>query len=282
MPPPEKKKAPPTPKKAPPPATGKPKLTGKTYRVEEWSDDGEGLRIGLVADSGMGKTTLASMSPKPVFIGIDEGGRMIRNPLTGEKLKRIKGIEDYYDIKQVIRTPGIFDPFDTVVFDTVTMVETLITPWVLDNIKCEGGGTAKNIIAYGFNKGYRHIYDTFTEFLTDCDKLIHDGKNVILIGQNAAAKTANVAGDDYLCNNVRLQNQKENNIAQFNEWCDHVLRIEYIDRTVKDKKAKGSTDRAIFFKPEPHYFAKSRTLPLEEDCISFSSPDDNSIWEELF
>ena len=266
----------------PPPPIKKTKLTGKTFRVEDWTDEGEGLRIRLVAGSGLGKTTLASMAPNPVFIGLDEGGRMIRNPLTGEKLKRMKGVETYYDIRELLATPSAFDGYDTVVFDTVTMVETLMIPWVLDNIKCEGGATAKNIISYGYNKGYRHIYDTFTEFLTDCDRLIRAGKNVILIGQSAAAKVANTGGEDFLRDEVRLQNQKESNIAQFNEWADHVLRIHYIDITVKQKKATGSTERAIFFKPEPHYFAKSRTLPLEEDCISFASPEDDSIWKELF
>lgn len=268
------------------PAPAKKKLTGKTFRVSDWTSEGEGQKIGLVADSGMGKTTLASTAPKPVFVGLDEGGRMIRNPITGEKLKRVGDkdtrIENYYDILQAMHTPELFKPFDTVVVDTVTMVETWITPWVVENIKTEKGASVKNIIAYGWNKGFRHVYDTFTGFLTDCDRLVRAGKNVILIGQSAPARVANAGGEDYLRDEVRLQNQKDSNIAQFNEWADHVLRIQYIDISVDEKKVTGSTERGIFFKAEPHFFAKSRTLRPDGDYIPFESPEDDSVWRMLF
>ncbi len=277
-------KPPPPKTKAPPPAAkaSAKKLTGKTFRVEDWDRGNEGLRIGLVAGPGMGKTTLASMAPEPVFVGLDEGGREIRNPITGKKLKHVPDVEDYYDVLGTIRQPSLFDNYNTVVFDTITLVETWMAPWVIENIKKERGGTAKNIVDYGWSQGFQHIYDTFTGFLADCDSLIRAGKNVILVGQSHAAKTVNEAGDDYLCSNVRLQNRKENNIAQFNEWCDHVLRIGYLDINVTDKKAKGTTERGIFFKPEPHYFAKSRTLPLDADYVPFESPSDDSIWKMLF
>ncbi len=276
MPPPKVKKSP------PPPASGKKKLSGKTRRVEDWSSEGEGQRIILVADSGMGKTTLASMLPKPVFIGCDEGGRMIKNPRTGENLKRITGVEDYYDVKEVMRDYSLFDGYETVIVDTVTMVDTWMSPWVVENVKTEKGASVKNIVAYGFNKGYQHIYDTFTGFLTDCDALVRAGKTVALLGQSAPAKVA-TSGEDYLRDEIRLQHQnKFSNVYQANEWADHVLRIHYIDITVDQKKAKGTTERAIFFKPEPHYFAKSRTLPLDIECVTFENPEDDSIWRMLF
>lgn len=258
----------------------------KTFSVSSWNSDGEGKRIGIVADSGMGKTTLASMAPKPVFIGLDEGGREIKNPLTGGDLKRVGDtdsiIEDYYDIRQVMKDHSLFDGYDTVVVDTVTMIETWITPWVIENIKTEKGGNVTNIVGYGYNKGYKHVYDTFTGFLADCDSLVRAGKNIILIGQSASTKIANAAGEDFIRDDVRLQSQKESNVAQFNEWADHILRIRYIDAIVDDKKVSGTTERGIFFKPELHYFAKSRTIKLDGDYIPYESPEDNSLWQILF
>lgn len=286
MPPPERKKGPPKPSGSPP---GKKLRAKKTFKVEDWKGEDEGERIILVADSGMGKTTLASMAPTPVFIGIDSGGRRIKNPITGKDLKRVGTKEnplmDYDDILDAMDNIGMFDPFETVVIDTVTMVETLIAPWVVQNIKTDSGGTVKNILGYGYNKGFRHIYDTFTDFLNGrCDRLIAAGKNVILVGQSATAKIANAGGEDFIRDEVRLQSGKESNIAQANEWADHVLRIRYNDQIVVDKKASGTTERAIFIYPEQHFFAKSRTLKLEgeDDCVSFESPEDNSIWQMLW
>lgn len=281
-------KAPPP--KKPSPSGGPPaKLRAKkTFRVSEWGDEGEGQRIIVVGDSGMGKTTLVSMSPKPVFIGIDEGGRMIKNPLTGEHLKRIgtneNPIQNYEDILDVMDTPELFEGFDTVAIDTVTMVEAFSLPYVIKTIKTDKGASVKSILGYGYGKGFRHIYDTFTGFLGKCDNLIRAGKNVILIGQSAPSKVANAGGDDYIRDDVRLQSTKDSNVAQANEWADHVLRIRYNDLIVQDKKARGTTERAIFVSPEVHFFAKSRTLKLEDDagCVSFESPEDDSIWRMLF
>ena len=292
---PEKTKAPPPKAKVPPkkpaakslPPKSKEKLRPKkTFSVSSWNSDGEGKRIGIVADSGMGKTTLASMAPTPVFIGLDEGGREIKNPLTGEDLKRIGGdgaiIEDYYDVMQVMKDHSLFKDYETVVVDTVTMVETWITPWVVENVKTDKGASVSNILGYGYNKGFKHIYDAFTGFICDCDSLIRAGKNVILIGQSALAKVSNAAGEDYMRDDVRLQSQKYSNVAQFNEWADHVLRIKYTDMIVDDKKVSGTTERGIFFKSELYSYAKSRTIKLDGDYISYESPEDNSLWDILF
>ncbi|KKN71951.1 hypothetical protein LCGC14_0415970 [marine sediment metagenome] len=256
----------------------------KTFSVSSWNSDGEGKRVGIVADSGLGKTTLASTAPTPVFVGLDEGGREIKNPFTGEDLKYIAGVEDYYDVKQVMKDHSLFKDYETVVVDTVTMVESVSIPWIVENIKTEKGATVENIIAYGYNKGFRHVYDTFASFLrSDCDSLIHAGKNVILIGQSTQARVANAAGEDFIRDDVRLQHQKEwSNLAQFNEWADHILRIRYVDMIVDDKKVSGTTERGIFFKPELHYFAKSRTIKLDGDYIPYESPEDNTLWDILF
>jgi len=49
---------------------------------------------------------------------------------------------------------------------------------------------------------------------------------------------------------------------------------------VEDKKASGSTERAVFAKAEPWFYAKSRTL--NEPVISFEEPGDDSLWKFLF
>jgi hypothetical protein len=264
-------------------AAAPPPMPGKTFSSEAWSDEKEGEKILLYADTGMGKSTLASTAPRPLFIGVDDGGRKLRHPVTGEKLQRIPGIETFGDIRCALRQPGIMDNHDTLVVDTVTVVEELAIPYLLETIPNDKGATMKNIIQYGYNKGYRHLYDTMKMIIQDCDALVRSGKNIILIAQEAANRVPNAGGEDFLRSGPRLTSNKEANIeALYCEWCDHVLRIAYHGAVVKDRKVTGSDSRAIFVKQEAHFRAKSRTLPRDVECVSFASPEDTSIWEYIF
>ena len=71
--------APPPKPVAPPPIA---KRVPKTFAVEEWQGDIEGEKIIIHGKYGMGKTTLATMAPAPVFIGLDDGGRKLKDPRT--------------------------------------------------------------------------------------------------------------------------------------------------------------------------------------------------------
>ena len=85
----------------------------KTFQVAVWGSDNEGEKIIMYADSGMGKTTLASMLPTPTFAGLDDGGRKIRHPITGEKLKNIPGIETFADFRAATQQQDLFNDYET-------------------------------------------------------------------------------------------------------------------------------------------------------------------------
>jgi hypothetical protein len=260
-----------------------PTAAPKYFSVEEWDGDKEGEQIIIYAGSGFGKTTLASMAPNPVFIGLDNGGRKIKNPKTGEKLRFIPGLQSFGDIRSALQQTDLFDDYETIVIDTITIMEEWAIPYVLETCPNDKGVTMKNIIQYGYNKGYRHLYDVMKLILADCDFLVKSGKNIILIAQEAANRVPNPAGDDFLQAGPRLTNNKEANIESlYCEWADHILRIAYNSQVVKDKKVTASDERVIFTKGEAHFRAKSRTLPPDISCVTFSEPKDDSIWKFIF
>jgi len=71
---------------------------------------------------------------------------------------------------------------------------------------------------------------------------------------------------------------------QYIEWADHVFRIANCAVTVSDKgKASGTNDRAVYVHPEPHFYAKSRTIPADPYAVvAFENQKDDSIWRVLF
>lgn len=237
----------------------------------------------LYAESGMGKTTLASLAPSPIFIGLDDGGRKLRHPLTGKGLIRVDGIKTFADVRAALATYSLFDDYKTVVIDTVTLLQDLSHQFIFDTIKGEKGRVCKSIEDYGYGKGYRHIYDTMVALIPLLDDLCNRGKNIIVIAQACNIQVANAESDDFIKEGPRLYTGSKSIpsvAAAYMEQMDHVLRIGYQGIVVEDKKATGSTERAIFVQAEPWFYAKSRTLT--EPIISFETPADDNLWRFMF
>ena len=168
--------------KTPPKAPTKTAPT-KTFKVQPWTGEGDGEKIVVYGDTGMGKTTLCSMLPNPIFIGLDDGGRKIVNPLTQEPVKHIPNIESYDDVRAALQQTGLFPKESSCVIDTFTLLERIAEQHVLETVEKSKGGKAKNIKAYGWNDGSSHVLDAIRLILQDLDALIRRGVNVSLICQ---------------------------------------------------------------------------------------------------
>lgn len=276
-----------------PTAPKTPARVAKTFGVAPWSGAGEGTKVVIYAASGQGKTTLGSMAPEPVFIGVDDGTRLVRDPRTNTALNAITGIESFADIRDAVRQKGLFAGKKSLVIDTITKVEELSDEYVFDNYTLDGGKRVNSIEGYGWGKGYRHSLEVMRLLLQDLDLLVRQGVNVVLLAQEASATMANAGGTDFLQAGPKLYHTKQHSTRlQVQEWADHVFRIDYLDTTVaaasgaaKGKIATRDTTRGIFTDAARHYFAKSRpladgsTLP---PVISFADKSDDSLWQLMF
>lgn len=257
--------------------------SNKTFSVEDWTDEHEGAKTILYGRSGIGKTTLASLSPDPVLIGVDDGGRKIRHPVTGRPLRRVPEIETFEDVRAALQS-DVFDGCRTIVIDTITEVQSLALPATFRRVLTEKGATPQNIEDYGFHKGYRHWYDTMRLLQSDLDRHVRAGRNVILLAQRGTIKRANPGGEDFIAEAPDLYHEKNQSILDsYIAWADHVLRLDY-SNVVVDKKGKAgsSGERAVFLRPEIHFEAKVRGVDPEYDVVAFSNPQDDSIWRLIF
>ncbi|KKM03690.1 hypothetical protein LCGC14_1771920 [marine sediment metagenome] len=263
------------------PATTKPRK--KTFVVEDWITN-DGQRIILYADTGMGKTSLALLAPNPVFIGTDEGGADFYHPETGEIIKRVPNIENFGDIRAAIQQPGLFDAYETVVLDTITIMQDWAIDHVVRTIPTEKGGIVNNILGYGYNKGWNHLYDVMKLLLVDLERLIHQDKNVIIIAQAAIHNVPNPDGENFIRTGLRLHVDKNADTESlYCEWADHLLKIAYSEAKAKEGKITGTTDRAIFTQPKLHFRAKTRPLPKPIPAVvEFTDKADDAIWQWIF
>lgn len=255
----------------------------KTFAVQDWTGESEGEKIILYGRSGIGKTTLAALAPDPVWIGIDDGGRKIRHPVTGKPLRSVPGIENFEDVRAALQS-SVFGDCASIVLDTVTELQTLAQFATFRRVPAGQGSVAQNIEDYGYGKGYRHWMDTMRLVLGDLDRHIRAGRNVILLAQMRAGRRANPGGEDYLVDGPSLYHAKDVSVLDaYMEWSDHVLRLDLADlRVDKQKKASSTNERAVFIHPEAHFLAKSRTIPKEYPVVEFKEPSDDSIWRLIF
>jgi hypothetical protein len=268
--------------KAAAPATPK-----KTFKVGTGTGT-RGKKIIIYAGSGMGKSSLAAMAPKPIFIPLDDGTADLLDPFTGEEIQQVEECYTFEDTRAALHQYDLFDNHESIIIDTATKLQDLSHEYMFKTIKHEKGHTVNSIEAYGYGKGYSHLYDTMKFILQDADELIRRGKNVIIICQLSVRSVANAAGEDYLCNTVRLYPGSKNlpPVSDlFIEWADHVLFINHANKAVTNKKVTGDVTRAVFTADELHYKAKSRVLPGGKHVpavVSFDAVDDDSIWSYIF
>lgn len=288
---------PPAPPKAPPkPSPKKPggrsERAAKSFSVAPLSGDNEGEKILIYGKSGMGKTSLAAQVDGAVFIPLDDGARKVYNPNTGRPVQAIAGVEDWQDLRDATQQATKIVPAGgTLVIDTATRAQPLAEQWVIENIKLEKGGQAKNLEAFGFGKGYRHVLDQFRLWLTDLDAVVRSGRNVVLVCQLDQAIVANPEGADYFCDVPKLIENKQGPVrSEVCEWSDQIMRIGYLNFEVqkdsddsKAGKVSGDAERAIFTGGAQHYLAKSRPINGHRlpPIVSFESEADSSVWQYI-
>src|SRR4030067_329548 len=90
--------------------------TGKSkFQVATCDGSGTGEKIILYGESGVGKSTLAMMAPKPIFICVDDGIRKLRHPVTEEPAQFVDGVTTFQDILDDTAPahPGMAPPYQT-------------------------------------------------------------------------------------------------------------------------------------------------------------------------
>jgi len=271
-----------TPQKAPSPAprvpNGKPAPAPTappahhTFSVSSGRVDGAN-RILIYGPGGIGKSTLAGLAPRPVFIDIEEGTRKL-------DINRVDGVATFADVRACLNS-GALDGFQTIIIDSSTKAEELAIAHMLATVKNEKGSNVTSVEGYGYGKGYQHVYDTFLLLLADLDAHVRAGRNVVLIAHDCIANVPNPVSEDYIRYEPHLQSPKSGKASIRNrviQWADYVLFLGY-DVISEDGKGKGGGTRTVFTVERPDHIAKSRTtIPT----IPFKGPDDNEIWQHIF
>lgn len=220
----------------------------------------------IYGPEGVGKTTLASHFPDPLFIDLEHGTNQL-------DVKRLAdSVTDWqllkFAIKEIAKDPDICK---TLIIDTADMAELFCSYYVLNK------HNINSIAQPDYGKGYVYLADEFQKFLDDLTKLNRDCQiNVIFIAHSQIKKFEQP--DEYGAYD-RYELKLEKKVAhKLKEWGDFVFFLNYKVEVVKSdgkmgKSYKGTGgSRKIYTTHSPVWDAKNRfgleeELPLEYKSI---------------
>lgn len=213
----------------------------------------------IYGTEGVGKSTLASQFPDPLFIDVEGGTSQL-------DVRRVEANTTWEDLLSIVteiyRNPDICK---TVILDTADAAETLCIQYILHK------NNAKSIESFGYGKGYTYIGEEWTRLMTSFDGLIEKGINVTLI---AHARQRKIELPDQAGAFDHWEMKVSKQVAPLlKEWADLLLFLNYqtfvVTTDTKTKKAQGGK-RMMFTSHNPIYDAKNRYGLPEQMELDFA------------
>lgn len=195
-------------------------------------------KVVIYAPEGLGKTTLASQLPSPIFFDFEGGTHHVDvarlEPSTLAEFE--KWARELVKDKQ---------DFRTVVIDTVDWLEEAVVRQVITDAASDN---VKSIEDFGFGKGWVHLGERMSHVLSIFDRLIDAGLHVVCLAHCAVRRFDDpklASGyDRYELKMYKDRANAKGTAALLKEWADALLFGTFEDK-VKPGAADGARGRAV-------------------------------------
>lgn len=209
-------------------------------------------RVVIYGAEGIGKTTMASKFPDPLFIDTENGSEHL-------DVKRVDIPKTWGDIIAVVEEVAMTKPCKTIVLDTADWAESRCVEFVCRR------NNQKSIEGFGYGKGYTLLAEEFQNLLKAFDKCIAANITVVV---TAHAKMRKFEQPDEIGAYDRWELKLSRQVAPLlKEWSDALLFINYKTTVITDAnghaKAQGGK-RWIYTTHNPCWDAKNR-IGLKEE-----------------
>jgi hypothetical protein len=218
----------------------------------------------IYGTDGVGKSTLCSHAPNPIFVGAEKGTEQL-------DVARFPQTETVSELFGQLRALQIEKhEFDTVVLDSLDWIEPLIWKAVCEEAKVDHIEQAFG----GYGKGYVRALDLWRTLIKEL-AILNNKMHVLLIGHTQIKSFQ----DPELANAYDRYQLKINDkaAALLREACDAVLFARFETEVIKANGAKakvrGEGVRVMYTESRPAFDAKNRfdlpfQMPLDSSCSS--------------
>lgn len=222
------------------------------------------LKVVLYGPEGIGKSTLASRFPRPLFIDTEGSTRHMDVARTERPASWAQLLDQ---VSCVWADPGLCE---TLVIDTADWAEQLCITEFCANKKLTG------IEEMGYGKGYVYIAEDFGRLLNTLSEITERGIHVVLTA-HAQMRKFEQPDEMGAYDRWELKLQKKT-AALVKEWADLLLFANYktisvaADKEGKKFKAQGGR-RVLYTTHHPCWDAKNRLglpeeLPMEWEALA--------------
>lgn len=213
--------------------------------------------------AGIGKSWLAAQAQNVIFADAENGTAQL--DCARVRITTFKQLGEF--IKWVTE-----QPFDTVVLDSTTAIEAMMTTAILKEKEWE------SLEDPGYGKGFEVLKQYWAKLLKSVDYLKRSNKNVILIGHARVKSFADPMSAAYDRYELDVQAKA---MPMLVAGLDAVFFMRWHTRVTEDKEkrisARSNGDRELFTRERPAFIAKSRFSQLGE---VIANPD-AALWQTI-
>ncbi len=229
-------------------------------------------RITIYGMTGIGKSTLASQFPDPLFLLTEKSIEGIQALPVAESLDEFwKNLKALYALEEL--------PFKTLVIDTISKLDKLVVDYILEsepaNMKAAEHNKRQQVTALGaccggYGKGYERAQSIHRGVKGFLDKFIDRGIGVVFLGHEVVTKYKSPESEDYDIYSIQMNHDKSR--EPYIHDVDAVLfgRIESFTETLDSGKTivRSSKKRVLITEVNNSSVAKNRfsmpgQLPME-------------------
>ena len=219
------------------------------------------VRAVIYGPEGIGKSTIASHFPSPLFLDVEDGTSQldvarVACPTWDALVAAVKQLATNSHGAQ------------TIVIDSADWAEKALIEHML---KQSGKSSIED---YGFGKGYTILAEHWMRFLGLCDALVASGLHVVFTGHSAVKR---MSPPDQTDGYDRYELKLSKQVAPLlKEWSDLLLfcnfKVLVVEGTDGKIKAQGGRERVMYATHSAAWDAKNRfglpdELPMEYDQI---------------
>jgi hypothetical protein len=195
----------------------------------------------LFSEPGLGKTTLAAMFPKPVFIRAEDGTASLDGHPDAMLFPVARSVGDVFEAIDALASGG--HDRKTVVIDSVTQFEKLAISEILDS---ETNPKAKNMAAAhgGYGKAFGMLDRRHQELREACDYLATDcGMNVVFIAHATTEELDLPDADKYSRYTIQLHKNRQYDCVH--HYANNADMVAFVRLVTNLRGTDGGKKRAI-------------------------------------
>ena len=217
----------------------------------------------IYGPEGVGKSTLASLTPDPVFLDTEGGTHHL-------DVVRLDAASSWEEIKAAISQLAKAEhPFRTLVIDTADWLEKRLAEHLCRK------SNKDSIEDFGYGKGWVLLAEEFARFLASLDSLLARGMHVVFLAHSTVRK---FEAPDQAGSYDRFELKLSKQCAPLlKEWADIVLFANFVTKVAEKDNGKmrgvGGKERVLFATHTAAYDAKNRhglpdKLPFSMDALA--------------